>query len=438
MILQLLGALLAGVAAYAQMPGYGGPGIASRGTQPGNRGTESVSIRPYVAVMGFADNGLIGVGLTQDGEIVNPGVLFGVEASVGAYGTKNWRRSSIGLDYQGSYRNYTKNHYYNGSDHILGMTYSTQATRRISFQLGTFAGTTSRTAGGTFSNVLLAPQFLGNTLNDVFDNRAYFLNGLGQMTIQLGSRNYAALSASGFAVRRQSSALVGLNGQMASGTFGRRLTRRSTLGLVYNYVHVDYPRVFGEADSNLLMVRYGRQVGRHWSIDAGIGLIRTDFTGVREVKVDPVVAELFGITTGREAFNTINMASAMSLALSRSLRRGSFNFTYNRGVNPGNGALLLSRQETYSAVYSYNTGGNWSFSTYGNLSRFAGYGEYNDRLFFFSASVMATRRLTRDLHLTSTFDVRKVNVTSNSFRRVSNRFMIGLAYSPGEIPISLR
>lgn len=438
MVLQICGALLAAVAAYGQMPGYGGPGIASRGAQAGNRGTEPVSLRGYANLMGFADNGITGVGLTETGEIVNPGLMYGVEAGVGAYGTRAWKRKQLGLEYQGNYRHYTKNSFYNGSDHILGLNYSAQLNRRSSFQLGTYAGTTSRTAGGTFANGLLAPQFLGNTVNDIFDNRAYFLNVTGQMMTQVGSRNYVAVGGSGFAVRRRSKALIGLNGYMANGTMGRQLNRKTSVALNYQYAHVDYPQVFGEADTHMLMAQMTRQLGRFWTVILGGGAARTDFTGIRQVQVDPVIAELFGVSVGREAFNAINTSPSVTVGLSRGLRRGTATATYSRGVNPGNGALLLNRQESLSGTYSHNTGNKWSLSVSSSLTRFNGLGGYNDRLAFITGSLIASRQLTPEVHFVTGFDLRRATVVSDTFRRLSSRFTVGIAYSPGEIPLSVR
>lgn len=440
MALRMCGALLlvAGGTGYAQLPGYGGPGVSTRGGQMGTRGTEPVSIRPYLSVLGIADSGIAAVGLDQDGNIANPGVLYGVEANVGAYGTRSWRRSQLGLDYQGNYRHYSRKTFFDGSDHILGLSYGTQVSRKVAMQLSTFAGTTSRTAGGTFGNGLIAPQFMGTTVNDIFDNRAYFVNTAGALSVQLGSRSFVSVGGSGFAVRRQSSALVGLNGYMANGSLGRQLGRRTTLALSYQYFHVDYPRVFGEADANMLTVQVARQFLRRWEILLGAGAVRTDFVGVREVAVDPVVAELFGITTGREAFNAINSSPSITASLRRAMRRGSFAVNYNRGVNPGNGVLLLNRQESFGATYSYNTGNHWALSVNSTLSRFAGFGEYRDRLSFLSVSFVASRNLTEDFFFTSMFEVRKGSAGANAFQRSSNRVAVGITYSPGPMPVSLR
>ena len=88
-VMRVCGALLTAMMAYAQIPGYGGPGVASRGGRAaGSRGSEPVNIRPYINVMGVMDTGLTPVILSSSGDIVNPGNLYGVEASVGAYGSK--------------------------------------------------------------------------------------------------------------------------------------------------------------------------------------------------------------------------------------------------------------------------------------------------------------------------------------------------------------
>lgn len=439
MILRICAGLLAAMAAHAQMPGYGGPGVATRGGRgAGNRGTEPVNIRPYVGVQAIADNGLTVVGLNQQGEIVNPGTLYGVEAVVGAYGTKAWKRNQLGMDYQGTYRHYSNNSFYNGSDHMLGLSYSSQVSRRVALQFSTVAGTTSRTTGGTLGIGLLDSTYLGTPLNDVFDNRAFFIDGSGGASIQIGSRNFITVGGSGFAVRRQSKALVGINGHRAFGSVGRQLGRSTALGLSYQYMHIDYPRVFGEADVMTLMATWTRRIGRAWGVSLGVGAFRTDFAGVRQVAVDPVVAELFGTTTGRAAFNSIFTTSAFSANINRNMRRGSVGVGYNRGANPGNGALLLNRNESLNVSYSYNTGYQWSFSTVLSLNRYQGLGIYSDKLSSYNGSIMASRKLTDDFHFTGGVDLRQYQTGQSQFNRLSTRVMAGISYSPGSIPLSIR
>lgn len=421
----------------AQIPGYGGPGIASGGTRAaGSRAGESVSIRPYVRATGIYDNGIVAVGLDNTGGIVNPGGLFGIEAQVGAYGSRSWGRTRLGLDYQGGYRHYTAKTFFDGSDHTLGLDFAHQVSRKVQLSFRSMAGTTSRNIGGIQGLGAVDPFFLGVPINDIFDNRSYFLDGFGAVAFQLGQKSFVTLGGSAFAVRRQSKALVGMNGQRALAEFSRMLSRRSTLSLGYQYFRLEYPRVFGGADVHSLMLHYRRQLGRKWNVGMSGGIIRLDFAGIRTVTVDPVIAELFGTSSGREAFNQITSTSAIQFHLGRGFRRSFFSLNYSRGANPGNGALLLNRQDTVMASYSYNASREWSFSGSGGYVSATGYGAYRDRFSNYNAGFQAARRLSDDFHFTAGVGLRKISITSGNFNRLGTRLSIGVAYSPGDLPLS--
>ncbi|MBL8228018.1 MAG: hypothetical protein JNL98_06060 [Bryobacterales bacterium] len=421
------------------MPGYGGPAVASQGLRnAGARGADAVSIRPYATVQSTYDNGLIVAGRDSSGQISNPGALFGIEGSVGAYGTKDWRRTRVGLDYQGLYRHYNTNTYFNGSDHLLGLDFARQLTRRTGLTLRTVAGTTSRAVGGVFSYSTVDPLFLGVPANELFDNRTYFLESTGSYLMQFGSRNTLSMSGGGFAVRRQSRVLVGMNGYRASADFNRRVTRNTTIGGNYQYFHVDFPRVFGEADVNTFMGQFSRRIARTWELSIAAGITRMDFTGVRTVELDPLVAELLGYSSGREAFNAINNVPSGIVNLSRSFRRAIFNATYQRGVSPGNGVLLLSRQESLMTNYTYNTGRKWSISGNGGYMSMAGTGAYAGRFTSYNLGAMANYRFWEDLHFSFGVDGRRMSSGNSVFSRNGTRIFGGVTYSPGAIPVSIR
>lgn len=442
MFFVLIVALLTGTVdllAQAGIPGYGGPAVASRGlANAGQRGSDSVSIRPYLSVAGAVDSGIIAVGRDSSGNLVNPGTLFGVEATVGAYGTKEWRRTRVGLDYQGLYRHYNANTYFNGSDHVVGLDFARQVTRRSGIALRTVAGTTSRAVGGVLGYSTIDPLFLGVPANEIFDNRTYFLESVGSYLLQVGSRNTVSLTGSGFAVRRQSRVLIGMNGYRAGADFTRRITRNTTIGASYMYFHVDYPRVFGEADVHQLMGLYSRRIGRLWDLSIGAGGIKLDFTGVREVELDPIVAQLLGYGRGREAFNAINYVPSAMVNVGRSFRRAMLSMTYQRGVSPGNGVLLLSRQQSGNVSFTYNTGRQWSLAGHVNYSQITGSGTYAGQLTNYGAGTLASYRFWEDLHFTLGFDVRQFSSNRAGFSRFGSRVQAGLTYSPGAIPVSIR
>lgn len=433
-ILVLL-ALVGVVDAQTTLPGYGGPAVASRGLRnAGSRGTEPASIRPFASLLASYDNGLINVSRDPDGTISNPGALYGIEATIGAYGTKTWRRTRLGLDYQGLYRHYNTNTYFNGSDHLLGLDFVTQLSRRSGVSFRTSAGTSSRAVGGLLGVGTIDPTLLGLPVADIFDNRTYFLESTGSYLLQIGPRNSMNFTGGGFAVRRQSKALIGMNGYRASGDFARRVTRNTTVGVNYQYLHIDYPRAFGEGDVHTIAGLFSRRLGRVWDISLGGGLSHTDFTAIQEVAVDPVVAELLGITRGREAFNAVNVVPSITAQVSRLFRQSTLFLNYTRGVSPGNGALLLSRQENATIAYTYNTGNRWTLSGNSGYNQLSGTGAYSGQYQTYNIGSGAGYRFWDDLYFTIGVDFRRINTTT--FNRNGTRIMGGVTYSPGAIPFS--
>jgi hypothetical protein len=378
--------------------------------------------------------------LDQNGNISNPGATYGVEANVGVYGTKAWRAQQLGLSYNGNYRHYVRTPFFNGSDHILSLDYSRQVGRRNSFVLRSSAGTSSRSLGGQggFGYGGIDQSYLGVPIYDIFDNRSYFADVTGMFTTQIGLRNSLSMGASGFAVRRRSAALVGVNGQRAFADYSRRFGRYTSIGFSYQYFHVDYPRVFGEGDTHSAMITFARNIGRRWSIGFGAGLYRVDFTGVRRVTLDPVIAELLGTTTGREAFNTINLAPSFQANITRSFRRASLNMNYNRSANPGNGVILLSRAENVNISYSYHGSRKWSFSAMSGYANVSGYGAFSGTFRATSVGFQSNYRFYSDLHLSAGIDARRNFVSQSDFTRTGTRIYLGVTLSPGEFPVSFR
>ena len=101
--------------------------MASRGMNgAGTRGSSPVGFNAVADVRATYDNGIISTSLDKNGNIVTSGGLFGVEATIGLFGTKSWKRRRLGIDYTGNYRHYNSNTSFNGSDHYLGMNFAQQ------------------------------------------------------------------------------------------------------------------------------------------------------------------------------------------------------------------------------------------------------------------------------------------------------------------------
>lgn len=439
MIFRVCTFLIAAAILPAQIiPSYSGPVFGGRSIRDaGNRGEDPLNIRPYVNVQAVADAGALAAGI-QNGQVANAGNLYGVEANVGAYGTKAWKKDRLGLDYIGTFRYYNKSGYFSGTDHLLNLEWNHQVSRRFSLIFRTAAGTSSRAGGGFFSLNNIDASYLGVPLIDLFDNRTYFAEVSGASTIALGNKSGLSIGGSGYAVRRQSKALVGMNGQRAFADFSRKISRNTSLGVSYQYFHVDYPRAFGESDVHTVLLNYTRSIGRRWRFKVGGGVFHTDLAGTRTVTLDPVIQELLGIKVGREAFNTINWSPSLLVSISRQFRRSGFDTTIQRAANPGNGVLLLNRTDGLTSTYRWNMGQKWSLSASANVYRSKGFGVYQDTFNNYGGGFQANYRFFSDLHFTMGVDTRHYSVNKNTFSRTGTRVSAGFTYSPGSFPFMIR
>jgi hypothetical protein len=425
--------------AAAQLGNYLGPGILTRGAgDVGTRSGQEVDLRFYAAVTGIYDNGLQPISVDSKGNLVQTGALEGAEAQIGAYGVHRWRASQLGLDYHGTFRYYPNNSYYDGSDHTLVLGYTAQKSKRLYFDVNGVGGTVSQFLG--YVPGLAVP--LSSTVNDptllLFDNRTDFVEAAAAATYLLTSRTSFTAGGQGFFIRRQSSLLVGLNGYELRGSLQHRVTRRTSIGAAYEHTHYDYPRAFGQADINAYRGVLGVQLSRRWTFSLRAGVYQLQVQGLQQVAVDPVITALLGVTATIETFYAQRLFPAGEAHLTRTFRNSLLSFDYSRGITPGNGVYLTSRQENAGASFSYTgirkfnmgvTGGETSLSSVGQ-SALQPYRQI-------TGGAGVTYALTPAIHIVSRFDARHQAIDLFGYRRTSERVTIGLAFSPGNVPLSL-
>ena len=335
---------------------YEGPTVLSRsggGVRPyGQRTGEDSKIRLYVAAEAIYDYGFLPISTSSNGLVSRINGQFGYRANFGAYGTKRWRRTSLGLDYTGSYRGYLQNQYFNGADNFLGLDFGDQLDRKTLVTGTVTAGTSSRAldlAGG------LTGVPLGNILptTDIFDARTYFINGGMGVSRQLTSRLGIELRAEAFRVERHSTSLISVQGYTPKASLSYRLNRRHTVGAIYNFIHYDYPRAFGEANINVAMGFWGYDINRRWKFEAQGGAFVADTAGTRTVVADPIVQQLLGVRTITEAFSRVVALPNAQLRVLGKTGNSTFTFSAYRGVGAGNGVTLTSSEQSGTIVYSY-------------------------------------------------------------------------------------
>jgi hypothetical protein len=121
----------------------------------------------------------------------------------------------------------------------------------------------------------------------------------------------------------------------------------------------------------------------------------------------------------------------------RYFRRASLHFSYSNGVTPGNGLYLASRQNTANAGINYAGMRYWSLNASVYYSDMHGIGQDIGRYRTGSGGVGAARSIaSRNLFFTVRADARRY-LAGQAFRRTSYHAAVGIAYSPGDVPLRL-
>jgi hypothetical protein len=428
----------------AQQGGYSGPAVLSRPGGPSNQRPAPLAFRPYAAVQGLYETGLTPVSVTPEGELPSD-ASAGVNATLGAYLYHYWKQTAVGLDYRGAYYHYTRNPFFNGTNQVASLFAAHQPSARVALSSSSSFGTYSRAFGGDLggiygfqpSSVIQQPGL--SALNELFDNRVYFLSTSGDIVYQRTARLSFNAGGTKFYVRRRSSALLGVEGSAARGDIAYRVSRRSTAGVNYQYTRFRFTQSFGGADLHSIGLSYAYSLSRRWEIGVLANAIRLETETLREVAIDPVVAAIIGQQRGVEAFHTVNYVPGAGLRLSRSFRNAGLTLSYTYGVSPGNGLLVTAKNSTASASYSYTGIRRWNLSANAAYSSLSGVGQ---RLGNYRTVVVGggfTRSITGwDLHTVGRFDMRQIDTTFPGIpQRWQSRVMLGLSYSPGDIPLSL-
>ena len=426
--------------AAAQLSDYLGPGVDTRGAgQIGTRSGQPVDLRFYADISGVYDSGFQPVSVDAKGNLVQVHGLYGEEASFGAYGVHQWRHAQLGLDYRGAFRNYEGSSYYDGIDQQLILGYTLQKSRRLYFGFSGVGGTISRSIGALTGYYYLPVQSLVNQpSSSLFDNRVYFADGSADMTYLLSARSSVTVGGQGFVARRQSDALSGVTGYVARGSLQRRMARTATLGVAYEYMHFGYTHSFGGSDVHTYEGFMGVQLGRHWTGTVQAGVFQAEAEGLQQVAVDPAIAALLGVTTTTEAFYSKHTFPTASATLTRIFKNAILSANYAKAVTPGNGVYLASRQETGAVNFSYTAVRKWNFNVFAGATRFNSLGQDLQPYWQANGGTGITYNAANWIHLTARYDARHQEIESGGFRPTSYRVTVGLAVSPGSVPLSPR
>ncbi len=419
-------------------PEYRGPTILSRGGQPSvQRSSELFRFRPFVTIEGIYDTGLVTVGVNELGQLPFTDA-YGAQASFGVTGMREWRRSSLALDYRGSARHYTEESYYDGSDHTFLLRYENRVSRRWLVSLTQGAASLSRGMMMPYGMTqTYNPTFGVLTGDEFFDGRSNVLLSTGQAVYQHTPRLSFGMSAAGFFVGRRSDALVGATGWTALGDMAYRLGRYSTAGLEYSFSQFDFRGAFGNSYVHGLALNYARRLSRNWELSLRGGALRVETSRLQVVQLDPAIAAILGLRTGVSIFHGITYLPQYTVRLSRSFRRSELSASYLRLVSPGNGVYLTAANEMFDISYRNQASRRVAFGLGAATSRLKGVSQDIQDYRGYTARASLSVRLKASLSAISRFDVRDQRVGGTLLDREAYRVTVGFGWTPDEYPVSV-
>jgi hypothetical protein len=430
-----LAAIALAVPAFGQ---YAGPAILSRGEAPSAMASPQISFRPYLELTGVYDTGLSGVAVVNAaGDLANQ-TGEGVEATAGISGVHSWRHTRIGLDYRGSYRHYSQKTYYDGSDQSLMLSITHQLSRHIALSLDETAGIFSRNFG-----LLGLPQTAGYDPNltyipttDFYDNRTFYLSTQAGMTIQKTARLSFSFSGAGYLVRRRSSALYGMTGALARGDVQYRVTRRTTVGAMYDFAHYDYTGILGGSDVHSAAITYATSLTRWWEVSAYAGFSRVENRFEQLVPLAPQLQALLGYVFVPAVAYNVAFVPDVQLRVSRTFHNGVAFLSAGRQVIPGNGLFLTSTSTGGAAGYNFTGLRKWSFGSTVDYSRMQSLGNVVGRYNNTSVGFTASRQIARTMHALASFSMRRYSSPDFSqYNRPIYDARIGFGWTPGDVPL---
>jgi hypothetical protein len=433
-------ALCAASQVWAQPGSYLGPGILTRGAGDiGTRAGSQVDLRFFADVSGVYDTGIQPYALDSKGNLVSVNGLVGVQADVGAYGTHRWKQSFLGLDYSGNFVHYPNDSTYDSTNQSLKLGFTYQKSRRIAFDVREIAGI-SHFGYGTpgFTGGSITPSdFVTSPTALLFDNRFYYYQTTADLNFIQSARTIYTLGGDGFWVRRQGQGLAGTNGYNLRGSVQHRLTKTRTIGATYQHMHFDFPPAFGQSDIDTAEAFFSEALNRRWTFSISAGALMAQIQGVQQVALDPVIAALLGTSQGVSAFYTRSIYPSGSASLTARFKTSSLSFSYAQQITPGNGVYLTSLQKGGGASYTYSGIRNWSLGINGGYSSLQGIGQGLQPYSSLNGGAAATYRLTGAIYAVARFDARDQQITVVGYKQTGYRTSIGIAFSPGDLPLSI-
>ena len=425
--------------AAGQTQGYGGPAILSRGAPRIGRGSgRPIRLRPYISVFGQYINDMTRPATDDAGNFQSVDTA-GILGRLGLMGSHTTERSNTTVDGILGYNRFTNSSYYSGWNGHLGVSHGRQLSRRAGFYAAV-AGVTQDTVIPLRLNPVAGEveTSLAQSASQVFDARFRSGHAIMGFSFQPTRRWAFDISGGAFATQYHSNTLVSWRGFNAAGEVNYYLTARQTAGVDYSFQEYYYTSRFGEGRSQSLMPTWSRRLNPRWDLRLGAGVYRLDYERLQAVRVDPIIARLTGQSTTLVATSgSVHGLSALA-RLAGNFTNSAAEFSYRRGTDPGNGVILSTESQHFSAGYSYTGVRDWNFGARLWFGRWAEAFNNRNKYAWGSVGAGASRRIASFVHFTSQVVFVRSLLTSGKRSSLNRYYLVaGFSFSPGEIPLSL-
>ena len=410
-------------------PGVTSPGLGDLGTASGN----AVDLRFYGGVSGAYDTNIQPFVTDAQGNLVHVPNLVGIAYNAGAYGSHSWLHSKIALAYAGDYREYPDHPSYDGTNQSLTLAYTIQPSNRVVIDTRASAYLLNQAAGVVADQV--AAQGAAATL-PVLDSRTYSGTGSASVTYLESARTSFNFGGGGSIVRYQSNLLSQYEGANASAGFMRRVTQRHSLGMTYGFAYQTSSTGSFTMQAHSVSADYAGNIGGQWILTVDAGATFSHIHQLVAITLDPVVAQLLGISQVILPSETHNIFPTGRVELKRQFQHTLVSANAFASVGGGNGLTLTSRTDGAHGGISYTGIRKWNIGIDGAYSNFVGLGVGN-RTVSYGGGMGFTYELMRYVHVTARIDAIHYDLGGFTGRRTTERATVGLSFTPKDIPLAL-
>jgi len=417
--------------------------VLTRGQAPVAMAPNQIDFRPYLSITFGYDTGLNGVSVDPNGNPVNSSGAA-IQANAGISGFHSWKHTTVGLDFRAAFNHYPSQSYYDGSNELLLLSVTHLLSRHVMFSLRENAGIFTDNFGFPVlqQTVPFDPSTTYVPTNDFYDNRTAYLSTQADLMIQRSTRLSFDIGGDGFLVRRRSDALYGNTGAAARGDIQYRISRRSTLGVGYNYTHFSFTGIFSSTDMHTVVASYAIRLTRTVEFSATGGFTRFENKFLQNVPIDPAIAAIIcapgAPCVSSQVSYFVDYIPSVTARISKVVPRGVIYASGGHSVTPGNGLFLTSTSTMVSGGYSYTGLKKWSITS--GVSYMASDSVANVQGSYSSVviNLSASRHLFRATNGVLTFAARKYGSGDfNNYNLWQYSVRLGLAFTPGDIPLRL-